>query len=148
MRQSIIYKAIKKFDATIKARELVAQIQAEMKEKIGQISESGMEKLAVRLGEVQLELAQLRLKLVPWYDGRDKYALRKALKHAERELANLNVYLNLVNKPGKKPPRGELHAFREAQWSDLMRELVDNENAAWTEQEQEEEREEEAVKAI
>ena len=141
MRHRIVFKAIKKFDATIKSRELVAEIQAEMKEKIGQISESGMEKLAVRLGEAQLELAQLRLKLVPWYDGRDKYALRKALKHSERELANLNVYLSLVNKPGKKPPRGELHAFREAQWSDLMRELVDNENAAWTEQEQEQESE-------
>ncbi len=137
MRHRIVYKAIKKFEAKAKARELVKQIEAEIQEKMGQISDSAMEKLAVMLGEAKLELAQLQLKLVPRYDGQDKYASRKALKHAERELANLNVYLSLVNTPGKKPPRGELHAFREAQWSDLMHGLVDNENAAWAEQDRE-----------
>lgn len=148
MSQSIVYKAIEKIEATTKAREVVAQIEAEMKEKMGQISDSAMEKLAVRLGEAKLELAQLQRKLVPWYDGRDKYALRKALKHAERELANLNVYLGFVNKPGNKPSKEELAGIRKAVWSDLMRNLVDNFNAALEEQWREEEREEEAVNAM
>ena len=137
MSQHIVYDAIAKIEAKTEARELVKQIEAEIQEKMGQISDSAMEKLAVMLGEAKLELAQLQLKLVPRYDGQDKYASRKALKHAERELANLNVYLSLVNTPGKKPPRGELHAFRDAQWSDLMHGLVDNENAAWAEQDRE-----------
>lgn len=142
MRQRIVYKAIEKFETTIKVRELVAQIEAEIQQMMGQISESGMEKLAVKLGEAKLELAQLRLKLVPWYDGLDKNAVRKELKDAERELANLNLYLRFLNKPGNKQPREELAAFRKAVWSDLMCELVDNRNAAFEEQCREEERDE------